>query len=112
MTIAPRSSKKWPRMLLALGVVAKLACFSSWGVWGLFSLGEVSGGNSGEELLGGTSGGWGLGSLRRTRGKGNYWKEVDPETAVCRLRNATARQGETAPPCGCRNGGLETAAPC
>ena len=35
-------------MLLALGVVAKLACFSSWGVWGLFSLGGVWG-----ELVGG-----------------------------------------------------------
>jgi len=86
--------------------------FELGGVWGAFFVRGVSGGNSGGKLLGGTSGGWGLGSLRRTRGKGNYWKEVDPETAVCRLRNATARQGETAPPCGCRNGGLETAAPC
>ena len=35
-----------------------------------------------------------MGSLRRTRGKGNYWKEVDPETAVCRLRKVTACQGK------------------
>ena len=60
------------------------------------------------ELVGlGSGSGGTIGGLR-----GNYWKEVDPETAVCRLRKAAARLGETAAPCGCRNGGLETAAPC
>ena len=65
MTTAPRSAKKWPRMLLALGVVAKLACFSSWGVWGAFFVRGVSGGN----LLGD----WGRGVWGD---RGNYWNRV------------------------------------
>jgi len=78
------------------------------GVWGAFFVRGVSGGTLAGELVG-VKGFWGelLGDWR-----GNYWKEIDPETAVCRLRKATARLGETAAPCGCRNGGLETAAPC
>jgi hypothetical protein len=105
MTNAPRSAKKWPRMLLDLGLVCIVSVHSELGEFGgAFFVREVSGGNSGGKLLGGTSGG--LGDW------GNCWKEVDPETAVCRARKVTARQGETAAPCGCRSGGLETAAPC
>jgi hypothetical protein len=102
MTNAPRSAKKWPRMLLDLGLVCIVSVHSELGEFGgLFSLGRCLGGTVGESYWGELVGDW-----------GNCWKEVDPETAVCRARKVTARQGETAAPCGCRSGGLETAAPC
>ena len=89
-------------MLLGLGLVCIVSVHSELGgVWGAFFVRGVSGGNSGESYWGELVGDW-----------GNCWKEVDPETAVCRARKVTARQGETAAPCGCRSGGLETAAPC
>ena len=49
MTTAPRSAKKWPRMLLALGVVCIVSVLSSLG--GIY-MGGVTGGLSGGELLG------------------------------------------------------------
>ena len=82
-------------MLLALGVACIGRVLSQLGESGvLSSLGVVWG-----ELVGGL-GAWG--SVRELEGKGNFSKEVDPETAVCRLTLATASFGDT----------RETAVPC
>ncbi|PYK30501.1 MAG: hypothetical protein DME58_09400 [Verrucomicrobia bacterium] len=82
--------------VVSFGSSCKVSVLFELGVsGGLFSLGGYLGGNSGEKLLGGTSGGWGLRSLRRTRGKGNIGKRLIQKrrsAASATLRRARGRR--------------------